>query len=79
MSYFILSKMNVERTCAQRRVCIGMNKKGAHILNKRYADESFLPSYRYHDDPIIPIVLATLNVLIERANLGTNKTGGSPF
>jgi hypothetical protein len=56
-----------------------MNKKGAHILNKRYADESFLPSYRYHDDPIIPIVLATLNVLIERANLGTNKTGGSPF
>jgi len=32
--------MNVKRTCAQRRVCIGTDKKGAHILNRRYAEES---------------------------------------
>ena len=71
MSYFILSKMNVERTCAQRRVCIGTDKKGAHIPNRQYAKEYLLPSDRYHDDPIFPIVLMTLDVIIGRANIGT--------
>ena len=32
--------MNNERTCAQRRVCIGTDKKSGNILNRRYANES---------------------------------------
>ena len=71
--------MNVENMCAQRRVCIGTDKKGAHILNRRYANKSLLLSDWYHDNPIIPIVLATLDILIECANPGANKTGGIPF
>jgi len=63
--------MNVERTCTQRRVCIGKDKKSEHILNRWYADKSLKPSDRYHDNTIIPIVLATLDVLFGRANLGT--------
>jgi len=68
---FYTIKMNVKRTCTQRRVCIGMDKKGAACPKRRSADESLLPSNRYHRRSDLPIVLATLDVLIERANLGT--------
>jgi hypothetical protein len=53
-------------------VCIGTDKKGVHI-------HLYYRPISTYDYPIIPIVLATLNVIIERANLGTNKKGGSPF
>ena len=71
MSYFILSKMNVERTWAQRRVCIGTDKKSVHILNRRYATNLYYRPISTYDDPIIPIVLMTLDVIIGCANVGT--------
>jgi len=45
--------------------------EGAHILNIWSADESLNPSDSTHDDTIIRMVVATLDVIIERATLGT--------
>jgi hypothetical protein len=64
--------MNVECTCAQRRMCIGTDKKSAACPKQAVCQQIFITvQLGTTDDPIIPIVLTTLNVLIERANLGT--------
>jgi hypothetical protein len=61
--------------CVSSRACIGTNEK-ARIS---FGLPTKIRLISTHDDTIIRIVVATLDVIIGRATIGTILTGRSPF